>query len=76
MGDSSSAKRMSAKCDDNIRTKRVGFIRQSSIKCIDANFQAPKNGGVQRPPDHLDFRAHDPIVVFNRVNIEVCALLG
>jgi hypothetical protein len=56
--------------------KRAVFVRQSSIKRRDADFQTPKNGGVQRPPDHLDLRAHDPVVVFNRVNIEVCALLG
>lgn len=51
-------------------------IRQSSIKSGDANFEAPKNGGVQRPSDHLDFGAHDPVVVFIGVDIEVCTLFG
>jgi hypothetical protein len=51
------------------------YIRQSSIKSRNADFQTPKNGGVKRPPYHLDFGAHDPVVVFIRVDVEVCTFL-
>jgi hypothetical protein len=53
----------------------VAYIRQSSVESRDTNFQTPKNGGVKRPSYHLDFGAHDPVVVFIRVDVEFCALL-
>jgi hypothetical protein len=76
MGNPSSVDQMLARCDNIDQRKRDEFIRQSSIKRRDTNFQTPKNGGVQRPSDHLDFGAHHPIVVFIGVDVEVCTLLG
>jgi len=51
------------------------YIRQSPVESRDTDFQTPKNRGVKRPSYHLDFGAHDPVVVFIRVDVEVCALL-
>jgi hypothetical protein len=51
-------------------------LRQSSIESCNADFQTPKNGGVQRPADDLDFGAHHTVVVFVGVDVEVCTFLG
>ena len=75
MGNSGSVDQMLAKCDNIDQRKRDLFIRQSSIQSRDTDFQTPKNGGVQRPSNHLDFRAHDAVVVFIGVDVEVRTLL-
>jgi hypothetical protein len=76
MVNSSPVDKMLAERDDSILTRFVLYIRQSSIESRDADFQTPKNGGVKRPSYHLDFGAHDPVVVFIGVKGEVCTLLG
>jgi hypothetical protein len=76
MGNSGSVDQMLAKCDNIDQSKRDLFIRQPSIQSRDTDFQTPKNGGVQRPSDHLDFRAHDAVIVFIGVDVEVRTLLG